>query len=174
MEKWKQMPEEKAEKIYYVMGVSGSGKTTLGQKLAGKLGIPFFDGDDFHPPQNIRKMAGGTPLEDSDRQGWLLRLNELARTHKDTGAIIACSALKEAYREILGQGLEGHLQWVYLQGSYQELHERMKIREGHFMPSDLLRSQFDTLEPPAYGIHVPVTLSPDQALEKVFKEVAGG
>ena len=164
---------ETPKKIYYVMGVSGCGKTTLGQKLSRNLGIPFFDGDDFHPPENIRKMAGGTPLQDSDRQGWLLRLNELARTHKDTGAVIACSALKEAYREILGRGLEGHIQWIYLHGSYEELHKRMKEREGHFMPADLLTSQFDTLEPPAYGISVPVALSPDQALEKVLTEIAG-
>ena len=79
----------KADKIFYVMGVSGCGKTTLGQLLSRQLGIPFFDGDDFHPPENIQKMAGGTPLEDADRQGWLLRLNELARNHKDTGAVIA-------------------------------------------------------------------------------------
>lgn len=164
---------EVPEKIYYVMGVSGCGKTTLGQKLSRELGIPFFDGDDFHPPENIRKMARGTPLQDSDRQGWLLRLNKLARTHKDTGAVIACSALKEAYRKILGRGLEDQLQWIYLHGSYEELHKRMEQREGHFMPANLLRSQFDTLQPPAYGIHVPVALSPDQALEKVIKEVTG-
>lgn len=161
------------DKIYYVMGVSGSGKTTLGQKLSRKLGIPFFDGDDYHPPENIQKMAGGTPLEDADRQGWLLRLNELARSHKDTGAVIACSALKETYREVLEQGLEDHLRWIYLHGSYEELHDRMKKREGHFMPAGLLRSQFATLEPPVYGIHVPVGLNPDQALEKVFRDIEG-
>ncbi len=74
-----------AEKIYYVMGVSGSGKTTLGQQLARHLGIPFFDGDDFHPPENIQKMAGGAPLDDEDRKGWLLRLNALAGKHKGWG-----------------------------------------------------------------------------------------
>ena len=160
-------------KIYYVMGVSGCGKTTLGQNLARQLGIPFFDGDDFHPQENIRKMAGGAPLEDDDRQGWLLRLNELARRHKDTGAIIACSALKEAYREVLGRGLEDHLQWIYIHGSYEEIHDRMAKRAGHFMPASLLRSQFETLEPPGYGIHIPVALSPQQALKKVLRETPG-
>lgn len=161
------------EKIYYVMGVSGSGKTTLGQKLAGRLGIPFFDGDDFHPPENVRKMARGVPLDDADRQGWLLRLNELALSHRDTGAVIACSALKEAYREILGTGLQGKVQWIYLHGSYQHLYNRMKKRAGHFMPATLLKSQFDALEPPVYGIHIPVSLSPQQALDRIFGETRG-
>ena len=164
---------ETPDKIYYVMGVSGCGKTTLGKRLARVLSMPFFDGDDYHPPENIRKMAAGIPLEDADRRGWLLRLNELARSHKDTGAVIACSALKASYRDVLGRGLEDKVQWVYLHGSYGELHERMKNREGHFMPSGLLRSQFDTLEPPTYGIHIPVALSVDQALKKVLREMEG-
>jgi carbohydrate kinase (thermoresistant glucokinase family) len=118
-------------------------------------------------------MAGGTPLEDADRKGWLGRLNELAINHQGTGAVIACSALKEKYREVLGQGLEDHVRWIYLHGRFEELHCRMKTREGHFMPSALLRSQFDTLEPPAYGIHVPVALSPDEALKRILKEING-
>ena len=160
----------KADKIYFVMGVSGCGKTTLGQKLAGRLGIPFFDGDDFHPPENIRKMAGGTPLEDADRKSWLLRLNELALSHRDTGAVIACSALKETYRELLGKGLQGKVRWIYLHGSYEQLYSRMKKRPGHFMPANLLKSQFETLEPPVYGIHIPVSLRPQQALDRILEE----
>jgi len=163
----------KADKIFYVMGVSGCGKTTLGQLLSRQLGIPFFDGDDFHPPENIQKMAGGTPLEDADRQGWLLRLNELARNHKDTGAVIACSALKEAYRKVLARGLENQVRWIYLHGSYEELQNRITQRQGHFMPAGLLGSQFETLEPPAYGIHVPVALHPDLALRKIMEEIGG-
>lgn len=147
------------------MGVSGSGKTTLGQKLAGALGLPFFDGDHYHPPENIRKMSAGTPLGDADRQGWLQRLNQLARSHEDKGAVIACSALKEQYRQLLRKGLEKGIQWIYLKGDYGELLERMAGREGHFMPKDLLKSQMDTLEEPPYGIHIPVALAPHEALE---------
>ena len=157
--------------ICYVMGVSGSGKTTLGRKLARELEVPFFDGDDFHPPENIRKMAGGAPLEDADRIGWLHRINELARSHQDSGAVIACSALKEAYRKILENGLQGKVQWIYLQGTYNEILERVSKREGHFMPAALLKSQFDTLEPPGYGIVIPVALSPAGALEKALKKL---
>ena len=160
-----------AEKIYYVMGVSGSGKTTLGQQLASHLGIPFFDGDDFHPPENIQKMAGGAPLDDADRRDWLLRLNELAGNHKGSGAVIACSALKETYREILESGLEGKVRWIYLHGSYEQIHNRIQKRKGHFMPSELLRSQFETLEPPSYGIHIPVKLSPEAAVQRILVEI---
>jgi carbohydrate kinase (thermoresistant glucokinase family) len=161
------------EKIYYVMGVSGSGKTTLGQELARHLGIPFLDGDDFHPAENLQKMAAGTPLEDADRLGWLLRLNQLAKSHKGTGAVIACSALKEKYRELLQSGLQGEVRWIYLLGSYEQIHDRMQKRKGHFMPAGLLRSQFETLEPPSYGIHVPVTLSPGDAVQRILIEING-
>lgn len=162
---------DKPGTIYYVMGVSGSGKTTLGKKLAERLQLPFFDGDDYHPEANIRKMSNGIPLEDEDRRGWLLRLNELARTHQDPGAVIACSALKEGYRNILEVGVQHHVRWVYLQGNYDTLYERMRKREGHYMPPGLLRSQFEALEPPAYGIPVPVSLNPDDALERVLREI---
>lgn len=151
--------------VIVVMGVSGSGKTTLGQKLAGALGLPFFDGDDYHPPENIQKMSAGIPLGDADRQGWLQRLNQLARSHEDNGAVIACSALKERYRRLLEEGLEKRVHWVYLKGSYEELLERMAGREGHFMPAGLLKSQLETLEEPPYGIHIPVCLPLQAALE---------
>ena len=157
--------------IYYVMGVSGSGKTTLGKKLAESLQLPFFDGDDFHPEANIRKMSKGIPLEDADRKDWLQRLNELALTHQDTGAVIACSALKEGYRNMLEAGLPHRVRWIYLKGSYDALYERLQKRKGHFMPPELLRSQFETLEPPAYGIHIPVSLDPEEALHRVLREI---
>lgn len=161
------------DKIYFVMGVSGSGKTTLGKQLAGQLGVPFFDGDDFHPPENIRKMAGGAPLDDADRHGWLLRLNELAGKHQDTGAVIACSALKEKYRELLEEGLKGKIHWIYLHGSFEQIHDRMLRRQGHYMPSSLLRSQFEALEPPSYGTHISITASPQEALRQIFAELGG-
>lgn len=157
--------------VYYVMGVSGSGKTTLGEKLAKRLQLPFFDADDFHPAANIRKMSQGIPLEDEDRKDWLRRLNALARTHQDTGAVIACSALKEGYRKMLEAGLGPRVCWIYLKGDYDALYERLQKRKGHYMPPELLRSQFETLEPPAYGIHIPVSLAPDDALEQVLREI---
>jgi carbohydrate kinase (thermoresistant glucokinase family) len=159
------MPVEK--KIFIIMGVSGCGKSTLGIALGKYLDIPFFDGDDFHPPGNIRKMSKGIPLEDSDREPWLTRLNKVAMKHRGKGAVIACSALKEPYRQLLQNGLEDNITWVYLYGTYPELLERVSGRSLHFMPSALLQSQFDALQPPRYGIHIPVSLSVDEAITKI-------
>ncbi|WP_424507002.1 gluconokinase, partial [Robiginitalea sp.] len=92
-----------------IMGVSGCGKSTLGVALAKYLDIPFFDGDDYHPSENIQKMTEGVPLEDSDREPWLTRLNQIAREHQGAGAVIACSALKESYRQLLQKGVEKNL-----------------------------------------------------------------
>lgn len=162
------MPVKK--KIFIVMGVSGCGKSTLGTALAKYLDIPFFDGDDFHPPGNIGKMSEGVPLEDSDREPWLNRLNKVAAKHHGKGAVIACSALKESYRLILQNGLEENIIWIYLYGTYNELMERVRGRSTHFMPSTLLQSQFDTLETPLYGIHIPVSLSVDEAITKILQD----
>lgn len=159
------MPVEK--NIFIIMGVSGCGKSTLGVALGKYLDIPFFDGDDFHPPGNIQKMSQGVPLEDSDREPWLAHLNKVALKHKGKGAVIACSALKESYRELLQNGLEKNITWVYLYGTYEELLERVSGRSSHFMPSALLQSQFDALQPPPYGIHIPVSLSVDEAITKI-------
>lgn len=162
------MPVEKD--VFIIMGVSGCGKSTLGIALAKYLDIPFFDGDDFHPPENIQKMSQGVPLEDSDREPWLTRLNKVATQHQGQGAVIACSALKESYRQLLQKGLEENIIWVYLYGTYHELLERVSGRSSHFMPSALLQSQFDVLEPPQYGIHIPVSLSVYKALTKISED----
>ena len=159
--------KEAAADIYVIMGVSACGKTTLGRALAAERGVPFFDGDDFHLPSSIAKMSAGEPLSDADRRGWLRRLNEVAREHRQTGAVIACSALKERYREWLSEGLEDVIVWVVLTGSFEEISERIENRKGHFMPPALLRSQFDTLELPAYGIHLPVRLTVAQMLKQI-------
>lgn len=164
--------KEVRPEVYVIMGVSASGKTTLGQALAKELGVAFFDGDDFHLPANIEKMAAGQPLNDEDREEWLGRLNEVARKHRHSGAVVACSALKERYRERLSNGLEGALVWVVLTGSFDEIRERIESRKGHFMPPALLRSQFNALEIPAYGIHLPVNLSVAEMLERI-REAAG-
>jgi gluconokinase len=135
--------------IVLVMGVSGSGKTTVGEKLAEHLRCSFAEGDDFHPPQNVAKMESGTPLSDSDRWPWLLTIAEqidayIARKQR---LVVACSALKRSYRDILiGEDRENtHL--VYLEGTQRLIRERMEAR-SHFMPPALLKSQFTTLEEP--------------------------
>ena len=135
--------------VVVVMGVSGCGKTTVGKALAERLGCPFFDGDDFHPAENIVKMANGQPLDDADRAPWLARLHDLAAEHLARGetAVIAASALKRRYRDQLREGNRG-LRFVHLQGSFELIWSRMEQRTEHFMKADMLRSQFVALEAP--------------------------
>lgn len=159
------------QKVYIIMGVSGTGKSTIGKLLSNTLQIPFFDGDDLHPKENIEKMEAGNPLNDDDREGWLIRLNVLAKEHKSTGAIIACSALKESYREILLEETKNHLEFIYLEGSFELIKSRLESRKGHFMPLALLRSQFDTLEVPAEAITVSVSMTPDQIIQEITNQM---
>jgi len=136
--------------IVILMGVSGSGKSTLGKALSTYTNWPFHDGDDYHPEANIKKMEAGTPLNDADRVPWLLKLRELIETAlegEDGGMVLACSALKRSYREVLGRD-DPRIQFIYLKGSKELIAERLSKREGHFMPEDLLQSQFDALEEP--------------------------
>lgn len=155
--------------IVYIMGVSGSGKTTIGQELSSRTGIPFFDADDFHPAANKEKMKAGQPLTDDDRQGWLWRLNELAQQQAgENGAVIACSALKEKYRKILSDNIAVPVHWVYLQGDYALISERMKNRKDHYMPASLLRSQFETLEPPADAIVINIENKPADIVSTIM------
>lgn len=156
--------------IFYVMGVSGCGKSTIGKMLADDFAIPFFDGDDYHPEANVKKMAAGNPLNDTDRKGWLASLNELAKEHKEKGTVIACSALKEMYRVQLKKEIESQTYFVFLQGTFTEIHERLVQRKGHFMPADLLKSQFNTLEAPADAITVSIMLSPEEIVAKATKQ----
>ncbi|MCL4166366.1 UNVERIFIED_CONTAM: hypothetical protein GTU68_064042, partial [Idotea baltica] len=131
------------------MGVSGCGKSTIGQLLSKELKIPFFDGDDFHPQSNIDKLSKGVALNDDDRHGWLVTLNELAKAQlQDNSCVIVCSALKKSYRTILNTGIQEQVKWVHLAGSFDQIFERLNKRENHFMSSALLQSQFDTLEEP--------------------------
>lgn len=149
------------------MGVSGSGKSTVGQMLATRLGLPFYDGDDFHPEANIRKMASGNPLNDDDRLGWLLRLNELLHKEESGGLVLACSALKEKYRRTMAKGLDSEPVWIYLEGSFQQILSRLKERKDHFMPSALLKSQFETLEVPTYGLSINIAKTPAEIIEEI-------
>ena len=151
--------------IVVLMGVSGVGKTTIGSALAATLGCDFLDGDDWHPPANVAKMAAGHPLADEDRGPWLDRLNaELrAREARGASAVLACSALKQSYRERLTRGL-ARFELVFLHGSFDLIDERLRARQHRYMPPALLESQFSALEPPERAIRVDVALSPDQCV----------
>jgi len=157
--------------ILIVMGVSGCGKTTIARLLSKELNLPYFDGDDFHPKENVSKMSKGQPLNDSDRQGWLGALNELAITNSEMGAVIACSALKEVYREALQKKIEDSIRFVYLEGTFEEIYQRMQERKGHFMPAELLKSQFKTLQPPKEAITVSISGSPEEILQDILNEL---
>jgi len=155
------------------MGVSGCGKTTVGRALAARLGCAFLDADDFHPPENVAKMRGGTPLTDADRAGWLDRLRAEIEAHlaAGTSAVLACSALRAAYRARLRRAGEP-VHVAYLRGDFDTIAARLASRAGHYMPVTLLRSQFDTLEEPGAGaIEVPVELSPEQAVARIMAAV---
>ena len=142
-------------RIVVLMGVTGAGKTTVGQQLAAALGWTLVEGDAFHPPANIAKMHRGEPLDDADRAPWLRatrqRIDELVASAQS--AVIACSALKRAYREVLARD-RPEVTFVYLKASAALIAERLRHRAGHFMPPALLQSQLDTLEEPADGITV--------------------
>lgn len=157
--------------IVIVMGVSGSGKSTIGSLLAQKLDFTFMDADDYHPPENVEKMASGRPLNDDDRQGWLEKLNDLMKNSAASGLVLACSALKEAYRRVLIQQIEKDVTWIYLEGSYEEIMNRMTQREEHFMPSVLLKSQFDTLEVPDYAIPIQISSNPEEAVTEILGHI---
>ncbi|MEN0005285.1 MAG: gluconokinase [Bacteroidota bacterium] len=156
--------------VIYLMGVSGSGKTTIGKALAARLQLPFYDGDDFHPEENVAKMAAGIPLQDDDRWSWLEAIRIFAKASIVEGAslVIACSALKEQYRVVLQEGLSSEqVRWVYLVGDYELIWSRMRARTNHFMPASLLQSQFDALEPPKDCLEVAVTRSVPEAVAQI-------
>jgi gluconokinase len=158
--------------IIIVMGVSGSGKTTVGELLAQHLGLPFYDGDDFHPAANVAKMAAGHPLTDEDRAGWLATLAaDLTPWEAAGGAVLACSALKESYRQTLQAGASLPLTWVFLDTDPAVLRQRLEARQGHYMKASMLESQLETLEKPTYGLHltqdVPVATLVAQIVEQL-------
>jgi len=154
-----------------LMGVAGSGKTTVGILLAKRLQCPFYDGDDFHPPANVAKMAAGTPLTDDDRAGWLAALAEVIRAGLAGGenGVVACSALKESYRDVLCVDA-AKVKFIYLKGSYEVILQRMQSRQ-HFMKPAMLQSQFAALEEPADVPWIDVTLDPDEIVRRIAEQI---
>ena len=157
-------------RFFIVMGVSGCGKSSVGQSLAQSLGWDFYDADDFHPPANITKMASGTPLDDSDRAPWLASLNELISSSlkADHPGVLACSALKERYRQQLMNGNDG-VQIVYLKGSYDLIWSRMEERADHYMKPQMLKSQFDALEEPTNALTIDISMPLDDIVQKIIR-----
>jgi gluconokinase len=157
--------------VILLMGVTGSGKTHVGNQLAVQLQWPFYDGDDYHPPENVAKMRSGTPLDDADRAPWLSTLADLIGSVADRNdsAVFACSALKEAYREVLMCRPEVML--VHLSGSVEVIRERLGIRVHRYMPANLLDSQFDTLEDPSNAVVVDVAPSPAAIVSEIRRKL---
>ncbi|MGW0846272.1 gluconokinase [Streptomyces sp. NPDC002787] len=150
--------------LVIVMGVSGSGKTTVGQLLAQSLGVPYAEGDDFHPAPNVAKMRAGHPLDDEDRRPWLDEIAQWLASHADSGGVMTCSALKRRYRDRLASAAP-HVCFLHLDGSPELIAARITARRGHFMPPDLLKSQFADLEPlgdDEAGAAIPIDGTPQE------------
>ncbi|MGH2593763.1 MAG: gluconokinase [Anaerolineae bacterium] len=158
--------------IVILMGVSGSGKTTIGQLLAKHLGWRFYEGDDFHPQANIDKMRQGTPLTDADRAPWLAALNRLIRelVREGRSAVIASSALKQAYRDRLLRDTQD-VYVIYLKGDYDLIQKRLQERPGHFMKASLLASQFEALEEPEGVLAVDAAQAPESMVSLIEREL---
>lgn len=154
-------------KVIIIIGVSGSGKTTIGRLLSGELGWQYYEGDNFHPPANIEKLKNGVPLDDADRKPWLESLRDLIRNCLEQGdsAVVACSALKQRYRDFLL--VDERVILIYLKGDYELIRERLSKRRGHFLNPNLLDSQFAALEEPKTAMQVDVSLSPAEIVKSI-------
>ena len=148
------------------MGVSGSGKTTIGSLLAKELNLKFYDADDFHSQANQKKMSQGIALTDEDRSTWLNALQSLIQTEKDS-FVLACSALKESYRNFLK--INEQVQFVYLKGSFEQIEQRLSERKNHYMPVKLLRSQFEALEEPKEALIIDISKTPEEIIQVIRK-----
>jgi carbohydrate kinase (thermoresistant glucokinase family) len=163
---------EKNCMVLVLMGPMGCGKTAIGKMLAKKLGWPFYDADDFHPKENVEKMRAGIALTDEDRKLWLekLRANIQRWLKHRQSTILACSALKQAYRDILGVN-QSTMRAVYLKGSYSLLRKRLEERQHPYMDKNLLRSQLDTLEEPKDGLTVDISATPEIIVGTIIKSL---
>ncbi|HEX2290192.1 MAG TPA: gluconokinase [Pseudonocardiaceae bacterium] len=161
--------------VVVVMGVAGTGKTTIGPLLAARLGVPYAEADDFHPPANIAKMSAGTPLTDEDRRPWLDAIGDWAHGRAGLGGVVSCSALKRSYRDRLRAAAPGVV-FLHLTGDRALIEDRMSHRQGHFMPTALLDSQFATLQPleaDEAGVGVDVSGSPEEITERAASALEG-
>jgi len=152
-----------------LMGVSGSGKTAVGELLSQKLDWPFFDGDDYHPKENVDKMAAGIPLDDDDRIPWLMNLHDLIADYlaKGKSVLLACSALKQTYRNLLLEG-NPNTRFIHLKGDFELIMSRMQARSGHYMKPEMLQSQFATLEEPTDALTVDIRQNLDRITEEII------
>ena len=168
------MPRKTKEKsvVLILMGPMGCGKTTIGKMLSDRLGRPFHDADDFHPPENVANMRAGLALDDTDRLPWLKRLHDEIQLWLQQGepTVLACSALKQAYRDMLGIDQQSVIS-VYLKGSLELIQERISRRRHRYMPEELLRSQLEALEEPRGGITVDISLSPEQIVNDIVERL---
>jgi len=160
-------------RFFIVMGVSGCGKSSVGEALAKQLGWEYYDADDFHPPENVAKMASGIPLNDSDRAPWLASLHDLISSSlkADRPGVLACSALKERYRRMLLVG-NPNVQLVYLKGSYELIWSRMEKRKDHYMKPHMLQSQFNALEEPKSALTVDISMPVDDIVQQIISDLS--
>ncbi len=163
--------------LYVIMGVSGSGKSLIGAMFARALDVEFVEGDDLHPPDNVRRMAAGIPLTDDNRRGWLTKIAERLRDAKRAGLglVVSCSALKRIYRDLLRSVAAADVRFVYLAGSRELLAERLANRRGHFMPPSLLESQLAILEEPSPDEHAwvcDIRQAPDAIVADLVRRAA--
>jgi gluconokinase len=161
---------------WVVMGVSGAGKSEIGARLAAALGVPFLEGDSFHPEENVAKMSAGIPLNDEDRAGWLQKLRgEIsAARERGEGLVLSCSSLKRRYRDLLRSG-DPELRFAHLHGEREILAQRMRTRPGHYMPASLLESQLRDLEPlqaDESGVSLELNMPPQELVSQILQHQA--
>lgn len=159
--------------VFILMGVSGSGKTTIGNLLSEQTGIPFYDGDDFHPEVNVLKMANGTPLTDQDRTAWIAEAAKFLNNNTAEHKILACSALSKFIRSLIVDEVEEPCYFIFLSGEYDLIKERMDKREKHYMKSSMLMSQFETLEEPGNALIVNIDNSPSRICDEISSVIKG-
>lgn len=160
--------------IIIVMGVSGCGKSTVGRLLADRLDLPFKDADNFHSESSVEKMRTGIPLNDEDRKPWLENLNKnMNQWNRDAGAVLACSALKKSYRNMLRDGFRhSEVAFIFLDGTKKLISERLQKRKDHYMPPGLLSSQFETLEEPENALTISISSNPKDIVEQIISKLS--
>ena len=156
------------KQLIVIMGVSGSGKSHIGRSLAKKMSVPFLEGDDFHSEANISKMAGGSPLTNQDREGWIDAMGDTIQKNPDNTLVLSCSALNDFVRDRLKERSKRHIEWIYLDISRDELLRRLNRRKNHFMKADLLDSQLDAMQPPKEAFKINETLKPFEMVQTIL------